>query len=92
MATEKNHTWTVKEAKPEKNHAEELEEIQLAKADQTRTTKIGVGLEPEMKMNVTQFLKDNQDVFAWSHEDIPGIDKEVIVHRLLIDLRQKPVQ
>jgi len=92
LAAEKNHTWKIEEAKPEKNHAEELEEIQLAKADQTRTTKIGVKLEPEMKMNVTQFLKDNQDVFSWSHEDMPGIDKEVIIHHLSIDPRQKPVQ
>ena len=59
MAAEENHTWTVEEAKPKKNHAEELEEIQLAEADQTKTTKIRVGLEPEMKMNVMQFLKDN---------------------------------
>ena len=28
------------------------------------------------------FLKDNQDVFAWSHEDMLGIDPSVIVHRL----------
>ena len=53
LAAEENHTWTVEEAKLEKNHAEELEEIQLAKADQTRTTKIGVGLELEMKIKVT---------------------------------------
>ena len=92
MAIEENHTWTVKEAKPEKNHAKELEEIQLVEANQTRTTKIGVGLEPEMKMNVTQFLKDNQDIFAWSHEDMPGRDKEVTVHRLSVDPRQKAVQ
>ena len=60
--------------------------------DQTRITKIRVGLEPEMKMKVIQFLKNNQDVFAWSHEDMLGIDKEVIVHCLSIDPMQKPVQ
>ena len=43
-------------------------------------------------MKVVQFLKDNQDVFAWSHEDMPEIDKGVIVHRLSTDLMQKPVQ
>ena len=45
-----------------------------------------------MKMKVTQFLKDNQDVFAWSHEDMLDMDKEVIVHRLLVDPRHKPVK
>ena len=33
LAVEENHTWIVKEAKPEKNRAEELEEIQLAEAN-----------------------------------------------------------
>ena len=27
LSTEENHTWIVEEAKPEKNQAEELEEI-----------------------------------------------------------------
>ena len=54
--------------------------------------KIRAGLELEMKMKVTQFLKDNQDVFACSHEDMPDIDKEVIVHRLSVDPRHKPIQ
>ena len=52
LAIKENHTWTVKEAMPEKNHAKELEEIQLAEANQTRTMKIGVGLELEMKIKV----------------------------------------
>ena len=41
-----------------------MEEIQLAEADQTKTTKIGAKLEPEMKMKVIQFQRNNQDVFA----------------------------
>ena len=31
---------------------------------------------------IITFLKDNQDVFTWSHEDMPGIDPSVMVHRL----------
>ena len=43
-------------------------------------------------MKVVQFLKNNQDVFAWNHEDMLGIDKEVIVHSLSVDPMQKPIQ
>ena len=32
------------------------------------------------------FLKENQDVFAWSHEDMLGIDPSVMVHRLNVSL------
>ena len=31
-------------------------------------------------------------MFAWSHEDIPGIDPEVIVHQLNVDPSHKPVR
>ena len=37
------------------------------------------------------FLKEHRDVFAWSREDMPGIDPSVIVHRLNVDLTYKPV-
>ena len=31
-----------------------------------------------MKKKLVQFLKGNLDIFAWSHEDMPGISIEVI--------------
>ena len=40
----------------------------------------------------TFFLKMNQDVFAWSHEDMPGIDPSVIVHRLNVNSASSPIQ
>ncbi|KAL5559167.1 hypothetical protein UlMin_035378 [Ulmus minor] len=38
------------------------------------------------------FLKEHRDIFAWSHEDMPGIDPNVIVHRLNIDPNFKPIK
>ncbi|KAL5565983.1 hypothetical protein UlMin_029147 [Ulmus minor] len=38
------------------------------------------------------FLREHRDVFAWSHEDMPGIDPNVIVHHLNIDPNFKPVK
>jgi hypothetical protein len=38
------------------------------------------------------FLKSNSDVFAWNHEDMPGIDPSIIVHRLNIDPGSRPVK
>ena len=34
-----------------------------------------------VRQALTTFLKKNQDVFAWSHEDMLGIDPSIIVHR-----------
>ena len=41
---------------------------------------------------MVKFLKKNLDVFAWSHEDMPGIDRRVIKHSLYDDLTKRPVQ
>ena len=42
-----------------------------------------------------EFLKNNQDIFAWSHKDMPGIDSAYICHELNINpiyptVKQKP--
>uniref|UniRef100_A0A2N9HHU0 Uncharacterized protein n=1 Tax=Fagus sylvatica TaxID=28930 RepID=A0A2N9HHU0_FAGSY len=49
----------------------ELDTIELEDGRPERTTKVGADLPPEMKESLVQFLKDNKDVFAWSHEDMP---------------------
>jgi len=38
------------------------------------------------------FLRNNTDVFAWCHEDMPGIDSSVILHRLNVDPNHQPVK
>ena len=54
-------------------------------------TQIGTNLSPETKEGIVNFLKDNLDVFAWSHEDMPGIPTGIIQHRLNVDLEKKPI-
>ena len=73
---------------------EKLEEITLNSSDPGRTTRIGTLANPKIRQELITFLKGNRDVFAWSHEDIPGIDPSVMVHRLNISpdfpsIRQK---
>jgi hypothetical protein len=38
------------------------------------------------------FLRENLDVFAWQISDMPGIPREVIEHKLGIDLAFKPIK
>jgi hypothetical protein len=38
------------------------------------------------------FLRRNIEVFAWSHEDMPGISPEKIVHILNVDSNMKPIK
>ena len=61
---------------------EKLEEITLDSSDPGRTTKIGTLASPKIRQELITFLRGNRDVFVWSHEDMPGIDPSVMVHRL----------
>ena len=45
-----------------------------------------------MRTRLIRFLKENLDVFAWSHKDMTGISPEVIQHKLNVDPERKPVQ
>ena len=61
---------------------EKLQEVLLDDSNHERTTKIGTLASPAFRQELTAFLRSNRDVFAWIHEDMPGIDPSVIVHRL----------
>ena len=90
MATKENHTWMIKEKEEDKVKA--LEEVELVDRMTTRMTRIGTTLSPEMRSTLVQFLKENLNVFTWSHEDMPGISPRVIEYKLNVNLEKKPVQ
>ena len=64
----------------------------MVKGDPTKTTQVGMNLNPQTKEEVINFLRSNLDVFAWSHEDMPGIPANIIRHHLNVDPERKPVQ
>ena len=78
--------WTTAES------VEELEEIVLDESRPRWTTRIGTLASPMIRQDLAGFLKMNQDVFAWSHEDMPGIDLAVIVHRLNVNPASSPIR
>ena len=71
---------------------EALEDISLDEDDPGKSTRIRAGLEGKIKKGLIRFLRENIDVFAWSHEYMSGIDPSVITHRLNIYPSSKPVR
>ena len=55
-------------------------------------TRIGTLASWLVHQALTTFLKDNQDVFAWSHDDMLGIDPSIIVHKLNVSPLFPPVR
>uniref|UniRef100_A0A2N9FJ88 Uncharacterized protein n=1 Tax=Fagus sylvatica TaxID=28930 RepID=A0A2N9FJ88_FAGSY len=66
-----NQTMSIEEQKVLVKPSGELATIELEDGRPERTTKIGADLPPKIRESLVQFLKDNKDVFAWSHEDMP---------------------
>ena len=89
LATRENYTWIIGE---EENKVEALKIVALVEDETTKMTRIGTMLSPEMRTRLIEFLKENLDVFAWSHEDMPGISSKIIQYKLNVDPERKPVQ
>ena len=90
LASKENHTWTIEEKSPE--IVEKLETVELAEGSPPKTTQVGMNLNPRTKEGIVSFLKNNLDIFTWSHDDMLGIPTSLIQHHLNVDLGKKPVQ
>ena len=53
---------------------------------------IGSKLVEDLKGLLTQFLRQNKDVFPWKQVDMGGIDPTVITHRLNASPSFKPIK
>ena len=71
LAIKENHTWMIEEKEEEK--VEVLETVELVDGEPTKTTRVGTTLSLEIRKKLVQFLKENLDIFTWSHEDMPSI-------------------
>ena len=71
--------------------SEEQEPVSLDD-DPEHLAYIGSKLEEDLKGLLTQFLRQNKDVFAWKQADIGGIDPTIITHRLNVSPSFKPIK
>ncbi|XP_070010075.1 uncharacterized protein [Nicotiana sylvestris] len=81
-----------KESNATKSIVEELEQAILIEHLPERKVYLGMGLTPELKKKLIQFLINNIDCFAWSHLDMTGIPPEITTHQLSFDPRFKLVK
>ena len=53
---------------------------------------IGTNIPKDIEQELTSFLKCRMSTFAWKHEDMTGISKDIITHKLGIDKNFRPIQ
>ena len=71
--------------------SEELEPVTLDD-DPEHLAYVGSKLAEGLKGLLTQFLRQNRDIFAWKQADMSGIDPTVITHKLNTNASFKPVK
>ena len=87
-----NQMMTIKERKTLVEPLEELSTIILDNEHPEKSTKVRANLSPHTRDSIIHFLKDNKDVFAWSHVDMPGIDPSIISHKLNVNPCLRPIK
>ncbi|XP_074363093.1 uncharacterized protein LOC141703467 [Apium graveolens] len=72
--------------------AEDTIPILVDPNDPSKVLRIGSNLSPDLREDLARFLRENLDVFAWSHSDMIRIDPNVMCHRLNLDPKKKGVR
>src|SRR4030066_1722322 len=73
-------------------YGEELEVINLGTEEDRKEVRIGASLKANVKKQLIELLKEYADVFAWSYRDMPGLDTNIVVHRLPLKSECPPVK
>ena len=59
-----------------------MEVINLGTDEEAKEVRVGSALQDEVKTKLIELLKEYKDVFAWSYQDMPDLDTDIVVHHL----------
>src|SRR3954469_15625769 len=68
------------QAAPTFKPTEETKQVHIDPAHPELTINIGTGLSDKQESELIQFLRENLEIFAWSHKDLLGVPKELCQH------------
>ena len=72
--------------------ASPLEDVNIGTRSEPRLLSIAKELAPDQKQAMIALLTEYKDVFAWSHEDMKGLDPKFYQHKINLAADAKPVQ
>ena len=73
-------------------HQEVTEAINLGTEKEKREVKIGTTLSPTTRKKLIDLLREYNDVFTWSYQDMSGLDTDIVVHHLPLKEKCAPVK
>ncbi|RDX97075.1 hypothetical protein CR513_20202, partial [Mucuna pruriens] len=74
--------WIDKEKPKFEAPTKDLESINLEEGIEGREVRIGKQIPPDLRAKLLELLEEYADIFAWSYQDMPGLDRRIVEHRL----------
>jgi len=76
----------------EVDNPDETEIVNLGDAENIKGTRISVHLPPSEKEEYIEFLKEYEDIFAWSYDNMAGLSTCIVAQKLPTDPTCPPVK
>jgi len=75
-----------------KPHQEETIIVNLGVGEEKKKVKVGTSKATHIRDELVALLRDYQDIFAWSYQDMPGLSPDIVQHRLPLNPEDSPVK
>ncbi|KAL5127907.1 hypothetical protein HKD37_14G040250 [Glycine soja] len=75
-----------------KPHQEEIELVNLGTTEEKKEVKVGTGMTAPIRQGLITLLEEYRHVFAWSYQDMPGLDSDIVQHKLPLNTGSSPVK
>ena len=83
-----NTGWWVPKPQPDG----ETKAVPLLPSEPHKTILIGADLAPGPEEALLSTLRANRDIFTWEHEDLPGVPRTIIEHRLVVNPEARSIK
>ena len=75
-----------------KDPPSKLKKVNLAVNGEEKSIYTATNLEESFESALVALLKEYQDIFAWSYQDMPGLNTSLITYKLGIDPTNRPIK
>ncbi|MCH86304.1 hypothetical protein A2U01_0007158, partial [Trifolium medium] len=77
---------------PKMRAQDPLQEIDIGDGSIKRSTYISANISNDLRIKLVRLLKEFKDYFAWDYNEMPGLSRNLVEHRLPIRPDKKPVK
>ncbi|XP_075097991.1 uncharacterized protein LOC142175304 [Nicotiana tabacum] len=74
------------------SNLEETEAVNSGDSETVKETRISIHLSPSEKEEYVRFLREYEDIFAWSYDDMTGLSTSIVAHKLPTNPMCQPVK